>query len=36
LIALPGGSTPGAIFTQLAEASLPWKKVTIIPTDDRL
>ena len=36
LIALPGGSTPGAIFTKLAEASLPWKKVTIIPTDDRL
>ena len=36
LIALPGGSTPGAIFEQLAGASLPWKKVTIIPTDDRL
>jgi len=36
LIALPGGSTPGAIFSKLAEASLPWKKVTIIPTDDRL
>ena len=36
LIALPGGSTPGAIFAKLAEASLPWKKVTIIPTDDRL
>ena len=30
LIALPGGSTPGSIFTKLAEASLPWKKVTII------
>ena len=36
LIALPGGSTPGAVFAKLAEASLPWKKVTIIPTDDRL
>lgn len=36
LVALPGGSTPGAIFAKLAEASLPWKKVTIIPTDDRL
>ena len=36
LIALPGGSTPGAIFEKLAEASVPWKKVTIIPTDDRL
>jgi len=36
LIALPGGKTPGPIFTQLAQASLPWKRVTIIPTDDRL
>ena len=36
LIALPGGSTPGAAFAKLAEAGLPWKKVTIIPTDDRL
>ncbi len=36
LIALPGGTTPGPIFTKLAQASLPWKKVTIIPTDDRL
>ena len=36
LVALPGGSTPGAIFATLAEARLPWKKVTIIPTDDRL
>ncbi|MDQ3075403.1 MAG: 6-phosphogluconolactonase [Pseudomonadota bacterium] len=36
LIALPGGKTPGPIFAKLAEAGLPWKKVTIIPTDDRL
>ncbi len=36
LIALPGGKTPGPIFAKLAEAELPWKKVTIIPTDDRL
>ncbi|MDQ3144042.1 MAG: 6-phosphogluconolactonase, partial [Pseudomonadota bacterium] len=36
LIALPGGKTPGPIFAKLAEAQLPWKKVTIIPTDDRL
>jgi 6-phosphogluconolactonase len=36
LLALPGGRTPQPIFAKLAEASLPWKKVTIIPTDDRL
>jgi 6-phosphogluconolactonase len=36
LLALPGGRTPKPIFAKLAEASLPWKKVTIIPTDDRL
>ena len=36
LIALPGGSTPLPIFAKLAAAALPWKKVTIIPTDDRL
>jgi 6-phosphogluconolactonase len=36
LLALPGGRTPRPIFAKLAEAKLPWKKVTIIPTDDRL
>jgi 6-phosphogluconolactonase len=36
LLALPGGRTPGPIFAKLAEADLNWKKVTIIPTDDRL
>ena len=36
LIALPGGKTPLPIYRKLAEAALPWKKVTIIPTDDRL
>src|SRR5689334_2788062 len=36
LIALPGGSTGPAIFPKLAAQSLPWKKVTVIPTDDRL
>src|SRR5688572_4861421 len=36
LLALPGGKTPLPIFRKLAETSLPWKKVTIIPTDDRL
>lgn len=36
LLAFPGGRTPKPIFAKLAETSLPWKKVTIIPTDDRL
>ena len=36
LIALPGGKTPGPIFAKLAQAELPWKRVTIVPTDDRL
>ena len=36
LIAVPGGSTGPAVFGKLAGQQLPWKKVTIIPTDDRL
>ena len=36
LLAFPGGSTPGPIFDKLAQASLPWKKVTISPGDERL
>src|SRR5881275_2341369 len=36
LIAVPGGNTGPAIFPKLAAQQLPWKKVTIIPTDDRL
>ena len=36
LIAIPGGSTPRPIYPELAGKSLQWKKVTIIPTDDRL
>jgi 6-phosphogluconolactonase len=36
LLALPGGSTPGPILEQLAAAKLQWKRVTIVPTDDRL
>ena len=36
LIALPGGTTGPAIFARLASKQLPWKKVTVIPTDDRL
>jgi 6-phosphogluconolactonase len=36
LIAVPGGSTGPAIFPKLIAQKLPWKKVTVIPTDDRL
>ncbi len=36
LIAVPGGSTGPAIFPKLAAQKLPWKQVTIVPTDDRL
>ena len=36
LLALPGGKTPLPIFAKLASQKLPWKKVTIVPTDERL
>jgi len=36
LIALPGGKALAPVFGLLAKQKLPWKKVTIIPTDDRL
>ena len=36
LVALPGGKTPLPIFDRLAKAKLDWKRVTVIPTDDRL
>jgi 6-phosphogluconolactonase len=36
LIAVPGGDTGSAIFPKLAAQTLPWKRVTIIPTDERL
>ena len=36
LIAVPGGNTGKAIFPKLAAQSLPWKRVTVIPTDERL
>jgi 6-phosphogluconolactonase len=36
LIALPGGTTGPAIFPRLAAQQLRWKRVTIIPTDERL
>ena len=36
LVAVPGGTTGPAIYQKLAKAKMPWKKVTIIPTDDRI
>ena len=36
LIAVPGGKTPLPIYERLAKAKLPWKRVTICPTDERL
>ena len=36
LIAVPGGKTGPAIFPKLATQHQQWKRVTIIPTDDRL
>jgi 6-phosphogluconolactonase len=36
LIALPGGTTGPAIFSKLAAQQLQWKRVTILPTDERL
>ena len=33
LIAVAGGRTGPAVFPKLAAQSLPWKRVTIIPTD---
>lgn len=36
LIALPGGNTPKPIFDRLVKAKINWKKVTIIPGDERL
>lgn len=36
VIALAGGQTPVPILEKLAKADLDWKRVMIIPTDDRL
>jgi 6-phosphogluconolactonase len=36
LIAVPGGRTGPAIFPKLAAQKQQWKRVTVIPTDDRL
>lgn len=36
VIALPGGTSPVAIFERLAKAKLNWRRVTIVPGDDRI
>lgn len=36
VIALAGGKTPLPIYDQLAKAKIDWKRVTIIPGDERL
>lgn len=36
VVALPGGSTPGAFLISLAKQDLPWKQITFMPTDERL
>ncbi len=36
VIALAGGKTPAPIYAKLAKAKLDWKRVTIIPGDDRI
>ena len=36
IIALPGGRSPLAVFERLAKAKLSWRRVTIVPGDDRL
>ena len=36
LIALPGGALAGPVYARLVKAKLNWKRVTILPTDDRL
>ena len=36
VLALAGGNTPRDAYAKLAKAKLDWKKVTIIPGDDRI
>ncbi len=36
LIALPGGDVAVPVYARLAKAKLNWKRVTILPTGDRL
>ncbi|PWE34216.1 6-phosphogluconolactonase [Maritimibacter sp. 55A14] len=34
-LAVPGGTTPGPVFDALAEVSLDWARVDVVPTDER-
>ena len=36
VIALAGGKTPAPILEKLAQQKIDWKRVTIIPTDERI
>lgn len=36
VLALSGGSTPGAVFAELATRDLPWEQVVITQVDERL
>jgi 6-phosphogluconolactonase len=36
VIALPGGRTPTPVYEKLVAAKVDWKRVTIVPTDDRI
>ncbi|GAA0301170.1 6-phosphogluconolactonase [Rhodovulum strictum] len=35
-IALPGGTTPGPLYDALCASSLDWRRVRVLPTDERL
>lgn len=35
-ITVPGGSTPFPILAELAQASLDWGRITVVPGDDRV
>ncbi|TCO70373.1 6-phosphogluconolactonase [Rhodovulum euryhalinum] len=35
-LALPGGTTPGPLYDDLCATPLPWDRVRVLPTDERL
>lgn len=35
VLAVPGGTTPGALFDLLGDQGLDWGRVTVLPTDER-
>ncbi len=34
-LAVPGGNTPGPVFDLLSEVELDWRRITVLPTDER-